>query len=89
MIDIKTLAKELAKQQKKGEIIVSPADIALMFSYEPDSTAIRQILEDPTFPPSITLTPGGHRRYRRQDVVEWIDRKFEAESQFVTKHYRA
>ena len=89
MTDTKELAKELARQMKRGELVLTPSDIAIMCSYEPNSTPVRQMLADPTFPAPIALVPGGHKRYRRKDVEAWIDRKYAEESRFVMRSCRA
>ncbi len=81
--EIKELAKQVAKELKKGELLVSPNDIALMFGYAPNSTAIRQILEDPSFPAPVPLLEKGYRRYLRSDVEAWVQKKREEQSRLA------
>lgn len=79
--EIKELAKQVAAElRKKDAVVVKPSDVAAMCGYSPDSTASRNILADPTFPPAVELTPGGQKRYLRADVEEWIRSRFVAQS---------
>lgn len=84
MTKAKEIAKEVDRERKRSQsIVVTAADIALMCSYAPDSKPVRQMLEDPTFPPCISLVEGGTRRYLRKDVVRWIENKFADESKLA------
>lgn len=46
------------------------------------------MLEDPTFPPCVSLVEGGARRYLRKDVERWIERKFADESKLTLQTLR-
>ena len=60
MTEAKEIAKEVAKELKRTQsIVVTATDIALMCADTPGSTPVRQILEDPTFPPCVSLVEGG------------------------------
>lgn len=79
MSDIKAIAKAVAKEMGRGNsYLIAPSDVAEMMGYSTTSSMIEKILRDPTFPAPVEITEGGHRRYRRHDVVAWIDRKVEA-----------
>jgi phage pi2 protein 07 len=89
MTEAKEIAKEVAKELKRTQsIVVTATDIALMCAYTPGSTPVRQILEDPTFPPCVSLVEGGTRRYLRKDVERWIERKFADESKLTLQTLR-
>lgn len=87
---IKDIAKAVAQELKRGNsLVVSPADVATMCGYTPNSTAARQILDDPTFPPSVSLVEGGLRRYLRRDVEAWIESHFTNQSNALVRAMRA
>ena len=84
MTEAKEIAKEVARELKRTQsIVVTATDITLMCAYVPDSKPVRQMLEDPTFPPCISLVEGGTRRYLRKDVDHWIERKFADENKLA------
>lgn len=84
MTEAKEIAKEVARKLKRTQsIVVNATDIALMCAYVSDSKPVRQMLEDPTFPPCVSLVEGGTRRYLRKDVERWIERKFADESKLA------
>lgn len=90
MTDVKAIAKEVVKELKRGQsLVVTPADIALMCAYAPDSKPVRDMLADPTFPPCASLVEGGTRRYLRKDVERWIERKFQDESRLALQTFRS
>lgn len=90
MTDVKAIAKEVIKELKRWQsIVVTASDIALMCAYAPDSKPVREMLEDPTFPPCVSLVEGGARRYLRKDVERWIERKFQDESRLALQTFRA
>lgn len=75
--DVKAMAKAVAKEIQRGSsYLVSKNDIGAMVGYANNSTPLRRMLEDPTFPPAISLVDCGTKRYRRADVQQWIDAKF-------------
>lgn len=77
MTEAKEFAKEVARELKQTQsIVVTANDIALMCAYASGNTPVRQMLEDPTFPPCVSLVEGGTCRYLRKDVERWIERKF-------------
>lgn len=83
-LDIKALAREVAREiQKSNAILVKSSDIAAMLGYGYNSTPLRKLLEDPTFPPCVELTEGGHKRYRRKDVEQWIDSRFDDQAKMI------
>lgn len=89
-LDLKKLAKLVAQELKRSNsLVVSPADVATMCGYTPNSSAARQILDDPTFPPSVSLVAGGLRRYLRRDVEAWIEKKFDDENTALMQALRA
>ena len=89
MTEAKEIAKEVARELKRTQsIVVTATDIALMCAYAPGSPPVRQMLEDPTFPPCVSLVEGGARRYLRKDVERWIERKFADESKLTLKTLR-
>lgn len=89
MTEAKEIAKEVARELKRTQsIVVTANDIALMCAYAPGSTPVRQMLEDPTFPPCVSLVEGGTRRYLRKDVERWIERKFADESKLTLQTLR-
>lgn len=82
--DIREIAKQVAVELRKSDaVVVKPSDVAYMCGYSPDSTASRDILADPTFPPAVELTPGGQKRYLRADVEAWIRSRFVAQSELA------
>ena len=90
MTDVKAIAKEVVKELKRWQsIVVTASDIALTCAYAPDSKPVREMLEDPTFPPCVSLVEGGARRYLRKDVERWIERKFQDESRLALQTFRA
>ena len=89
MTEAKEIAKEVARELKRTQsIVVTATDIALMCAYAPGSHPVRQMLEDPTFPPCVSLVEGGARRYLRKDVERWIERKFADESKLTLQTLR-
>ena len=80
MIDVKAIAKAVAHELQRNESLVMTAtDVALLCGYQPDSTPVRRMLADPTFPASVSLVDGGQRRWLRSEVVEWVKHKFAVE----------
>lgn len=88
-MNLKELARAIANEMKKTEHLLAPSDVALMCGYEPYSTAARKVLADPTFPAPVSLIDEGRPRYRRKDVLAWIDAKFEKESNLALSTHRA
>lgn len=81
--EIRQIARQIAKELKKGSVLVGPGDVAMMCGYVPHSMVARKVLADPTFPPGVELTPGGDKRYLREDVIEWIKSRFVAQSELA------
>lgn len=70
----KQIAKELVAQEKKRTTdFMTPNDIAEYFGFGFNSTTIRELLKRPDFPKPLEITMGGHKRYRRKDVVKWAE----------------
>ena len=83
-IDLNKLARLVAREMKKGDaVVIGPADVATMCGYVPHSSPVRKMLADPTFPPAVELTPGGHKRYLREAVVDWIKGRYESQSKLA------
>ena len=75
--EIKQLAKALAAEMRHStSILVSSTGVAEMLDYAPGSQSIREIISNKTFPAPITLTDGGVKKWRRADVIAWINMKF-------------
>ena len=88
-INIKALAKQIAIELKKRDaFVMSATDIALFFGFAPTSTSLRRLLADSTFPQPTSLTPNGFRCWKRDDVIAWANRKFEARGRAALETYR-
>lgn len=89
-LDPKTIAKEVAQELRRTQsLVVTAADIAAMCGYAANSHAIRQMLADPSFPPSVSLVEGGNRRYLRADVERWIQDRFRQQGREIMAAMRA
>lgn len=75
---MKKMSKSIATEMRQAEYLVTARDIALLCGLGENSSVVRKMMDDPTFPPPAEVTEGGHKRYRRKDVIRWIDNKFDA-----------
>lgn len=77
MTDTEKLLKAISLElQKTKSVVVSAAEIAIMCGYAPDSSPVRRIIADPSFPPARSLIAGGNRRWLRSEVERWVERRF-------------
>lgn len=75
---LRAVAKMIATELNKGQILCSAATIANMADFAPGSTPVRKILEDPTFPKAAEITEGGHKRWLTSKVVKWFENRVES-----------
>ena len=71
----KNMAKDIAMEVVKlgHSKLLTSTGVALLCGYEADSTGVRQILQDPTFPSPVQLVEGGRKRWVRTEVEAWLD----------------
>ena len=73
-IDTKKLAKELAAElARRNSYLITSKGVAEILGVTSESIPLREVLADKTFPPPISLTSSGVRRWRRPDVIAWVD----------------
>lgn len=74
--ELKKMIDDAFARTRKAEYLLSVADVAYLLGYEPYSPSADRIIKDKTFPPPASLMPGGAKRWRKSDVIEWIDAHF-------------
>lgn len=75
----KNVAKDIAKEVVKlsQSKLLTSTGVALICGYEADSSGLRQLLQDPSFPQPVQLVEGGRKRWVRAEVEAWLDLKIE------------
>jgi len=74
LIDTKKLAKELAAEMaRRNSYLITSKGVAEILGVTSESIPLREVLADKTFPSPISLTSSGVRRWRRPDVIAWVD----------------
>ena len=74
--EFKEMIDEAFARSRKAEYLLSVADVAYLLGYEPYSPSADRIIKDKTFPSPVSLVPGSAKRWRKSDVIEWIDSHF-------------
>lgn len=82
------LVVEKLKAEKNGKRDVPPVlirrrDISAMLGNAAKSSATDKVLNDPTFPPAISVVDGVGARWRYADVKTWIDRHFDLQRKMM------
>lgn len=67
------LAKRIVQEQNKE--LWSFNDVCAALGYSDESTPVRRIIEQKGFPKPITLISGGHRKWFKKDILNWIERQ--------------
>lgn len=76
--ELKAMIDEAFAKARKAEYLLSVADVAYLLGYEPYSPSADRIIKSPSFPSPVSLVQGGAKRWRKVDVIEWIDAHFGA-----------
>lgn len=74
--ELQAMLDEAFARSRKSEYLLSVADVAYLLGYEPYSPSADRIIKSSTFPAPASLLPGGAKRWRKADVIEWIDAHF-------------
>ena len=74
------IAERLLKRPNIPPVLVRKRDISYMLGNSGRSTSTDQVINDPTFPPSVCVTEKGYKRWRYEDVKRWIDKHYEEQA---------
>lgn len=69
----KNFAREVALEVVKLQAsLLTSTGVALLCGYDEDSSGLRKILRDASFPRPIQLVEGGRKRWVRDEVEAWL-----------------
>lgn len=73
--EIQELARQIATETVRltGSNLVTTSGISLMCGLSPNSSSMRKMLSDPSFPKPISLCDGARKRWLRKDVEGWLE----------------
>ena len=71
--ELQSMLDEAFARTRKSEYLLSVADVAYLLGYEPYSPSADRIIRSQSFPAPASLLPGGAKRWRKADVISWID----------------
>ena len=72
--EMNKIAELVAEKIKKEQVLLSLKDIAAMFGYEnSESLVVRKLVCSPSFPAPINLNAGGHKRWLKSQVLEYLN----------------
>lgn len=74
--ELKILARLIAAETTRE--LVNFEDVCAMLRYSKDAVAVRKIVKLPDFPKPIQFVAGRGKRWRKKDVVHWIEKKSRA-----------